>query len=520
MIIKGILKKGEYYDSVTLMTAAKKLNGLPGVIDSAVVMGTKENRAILEASGLLLDEFRISIDSDLLVAVKANDAAAADNAIAGLAGALVSLRQRGDGATGYRPRSVDAAIGLLPGANLALVSVAGRFAFDVAMKALLRGLHVMLFSDNVPLEQEIALKTYAAERNLLVMGPDCGTAIVNGAPLAFANAVRRGDIGVVAAAGTGMQEVTTLISNAGAGISQAIGTGGRDIKKEVGGLMFLQGIQMLDEDSATKVILLVSKPPHPEVLERIGSQVKAVKKPVVAVFLGADPNTISSYGMRPAATLYEAARLAVSLSRHGTGTAEAQSDTDKEIESIALAEKVKLVHGQRYIRGLFSGGTFCYESQLLLKELVDEVHSNAPTGSSKKLENSMLSAGHTVVDLGEDEFTVGRPHPMIDFSLRNKRIVQEAQDPATAVILLDLVLGYGSNPDPLKEIVPAIKEAHGIAKESGRSLPVVASVTGTDADPQDRSVVVAGLKNAGVLVACSNAEACRLAGMIVKGAGK
>jgi len=511
MIIKGIIKKGEYYDSVTLMLAAKQLGGLPGVIDSAIVMGTAENRAILESSGLLLDEFKASIDSDLLIAVKAEDEKAASTAMAEAGNALKSLRHASGRTDEAQPRSLDEAINMLPGANLAMISVAGRFAGDVAMRALQRGLHVMLFSDNVPLEQEVALKQYAAERGLLVMGPDCGTAIINGAPLAFANVVTRGDIGVVAAAGTGMQEVTCLISNAGAGVSQAIGTGGRDIKREVGGLMFMQGIRMLDADPETKVILLVSKPPHPEVLEKIGAEVKGLKKPVVAVFLGADPKMIDIYGMRPAATLDEAARMAVALSLGN----EPPAEKDANISGMAQAEARKLANGQRYIRGLFSGGTFCYEAQLLLQDMKDDVFSNAPTGKSRKLEDTRQSTKHTVIDLGEDEFTVGRPHPMIDFSLRNKRIIQEAQDPETAVILFDLVLGYGSHPDPLSEIVPAIKEAQGIAKENKRGLLFVASVTGTDQDPQNRSKVVAWLKDNGVLVAGSNAAACRLAGKIV-----
>jgi FdrA protein len=235
---------------------------------------------------------------------------------------------------------------------------------------------------------------------------------------------------------------------------------------------------------------------------------------VVAVFLGADPIVIGNYGMRPAATLDEAARLAASLSLGN----KLPTGNDVDIAGIAQTEKKKLAFGQKYIRGLFSGGTFCYEAQLIVQGLVeDEIFSNAPTGKSRKLEDTLHSQNHTLIDLGEDEFTVGRPHPMIDFSLRNKRIVQEARDPETAVILLDIVLGYGSHPDPLGEIVPAIKEAQRIAKENKRSLPIVASVTGTDNDPQNRSKVVAGLKDAGVLVMESNATACLLAGLIVKG---
>ena len=294
MAIKGIIKKGQYFDSVSLMNTAKAVNQLDGVQDSAVVMGTKSNKDILESSGMLLPEFTAAEDSDLLIAVKSDSESAALAALAGVDDLLKQSRKSGGPGAAFLPRSIDGAVGQLPQANLALISVAGRYAGDEAQKALRLGLNVMLFSDNVPLEKEIELKRYAAEKGLLVMGPDCGTAIIDGVPLAFANVVDRGAVGIVAASGTGLQEVSCLISNHGAGISQAIGTGGRDVKKEVGGIMFIQALRMLARDDDTSVIVLVSKPPHPEVMERIGSELKGVKKPVAAVFLGADPNHVAN----------------------------------------------------------------------------------------------------------------------------------------------------------------------------------------------------------------------------------
>lgn len=522
MVIKGVVKKGEYYDSVTLMLAVKRVNELNGVIDSAIVMGTKENRSILEASGLMLDQFKASIDSDLLIVVKVESKDNAEKVLDEVNSVLKSARTRDDSGSVPSPRSMDAALKVLPEANLVLISVAGKYASDVAMKALQRGMHVMLFSDNVPLEQEVELKRYAVERHLLVMGPDCGTAIINGTPLAFANVVNRGDIGIVAAAGTGLQEVSCLISNAGAGISQAIGTGGRDVKKEVGGIMFIEALRMLSEDEHTRVILLVSKPPHPDVLEKIGRLVQEIKKPVVAAFLGAKAEELKNYGIHPARSLEEAASFTVALSsgKEVEGIWDSLERRKDEITILAKTESGKVHAGQKYIRGLFSGGTFCYEAQLLLKDMVEGIYSNTPTGKSLKLEHSLRSQKHTIIDLGEDEFTVGRPHPMIDFALRNKRFVEEANDPETAVILLDVVLGYGSNPDPLKEIIPTIAKARQMAVESGRFLPIVCSVTGTNADPQNRSVVVKGLTDAGVFVMESNAAASLLAGYIVTSTGK
>ena len=516
MMVKGIVKKGEYYDSVTLMMAARKLRELSGVLDSAVVMGTKENRAILEASGLTVEEFRASADADLLIAVKAEDALLAERALSEAESILKSVRTRADSGLAPLPRSMETALHLMPDANMTLISVAGKHAAGEAMRALRHGLHVMLFSDNVPLEREIALKTFAVQRDLLMMGPDCGTAIINGVPLAFANETARGDIGIVAAAGTGLQEVSCIISNAGAGISQAIGTGGRDVKEEVGGLMMLAALGMLSEDPSTRVIVLISKPPHFSVLEKIGKVTQTLGKPVVAAFLGTENDIIRRHGMLPARSLHEAALLATALSHHSpVETATTYfARLRKDLQVIGATEARKLQVQQKNVRGLFSGGTFCYEAQLLLGDDLDEIYSNAPTGKSRRLKNSLKSVKHTLLDLGADEFTVGRPHPMIDYSLRNRRIIAEAADPETAVVLFDIVLGYGANPDPLKEIVPAITAARKSAAQRQRYVPMVCSVTGTDKDPQNRAEVVRGLRDAGVIVAESNAAACLLTAFI------
>jgi FdrA protein len=359
-------------------------------------------------------------------------------------------------------------------------------------------MHVMLFSNNVPLQTEVELKTRARDKGLLLMGPDCGTAIINGVPLGFANAVRRGEIGIVAAAGTGLQEVSCLISNAGAGISQAIGTGGRDVKKQVGGIMFVEALRALATDENTRVILLVAKPPDAEVLERIAGEIRDIKKPVVPMFVGA-----------ATWTLEQAALTAVAIARgeDPMGVVEQLAARDAEIRARAAAERTHRKPGQKFVRGLFSGGTFCAEAQVLLAELPGGVYSNAPAGTARKLADALKSAANTIIDLGEDEFTVGRPHPMIDYTLRNRRIVPEAADPETAVVLLDVILGYGAHPDPAGELEQVLREAR-------RSVAVVCSVTGTDQDPQDRSEVARRLEASGAVVMPSNAAACKLAGYI------
>jgi succinyl-CoA synthetase alpha subunit len=355
-----------------------------------------------------------------------------------------------------------------------------------------------------------------------MMGPDCGTALLNGAPLGFANAVARGDIGIVAAAGTGLQEVSSIVSNSGAGVSQALGAGGRDVQKEVGGIMFLEALAALRDDPATRVIALVSKPPHATVLARIGQAAAGIGKPAVAVFLGADPAAVAAHGLTPAATLEEAALLAVALSqgRAVEDVRAALRSRETEIEQEALRCAALAAPAQKYVRGLFTGGALCAEAQAIFRELaVPETYSNVPLPSTALLEDPWRSRGHALVDLGEDAFTVGRLHPMIDGALRNRRILEEARAAETALILLDVVLGYGANPDPAGELAPALVEAAHRAAEAGRRLKVACSVTGTRQDPQDRQKVEAALVTAGARVFPSNAAASRFAACVARALG-
>jgi len=500
MTVVGKIKKGAYFDSVALMTVGREISAFDGVVDAAVVMGTRENKAILSGSGLLTPDFEEAGDCDLLIAVKLENAESVEGVLSSVEEHLKQARNPGGNAEEFSPMSLEGALDISPDANLALISVAGKYAGDEAMKALEAGLHVMLFSDNVAIEKEAALKRFARDKGLLVMGPDCGTAIINGVPLAFANVVKRGAIGVVAASGTGLQEVTSIISNEGCGISQAIGTGGRDVKKDVGGIMFIEAMKSLASDESTEVILLVSKPPHEDVLREIIAQAETIDKPVVSFFLGADSGSLE-----------KAALLAVAYAK-GEDPAEVGKQLaarKEEIVATAREEAGGREPGQKYVRGLFSGGTFCSEAQILFDGMISQVYSNAPTGTASRLEDSLKSVKNTVVDLGEDEFTVGRPHPMIDFALRTKRIRDEADDPETAVILLDVVLGYGSNMDPAGELRDVVRDA-------SRKVSVVCSITGTDDDPQDRKHVETVLSSAGAVVMPSNAAACELAGQIVR----
>ena len=517
MILRGFIKKGAYFDSVSLMIVSKEINKIEGIIDSAVIMGTKENKSILNAAGLLINKFREAGDTDLLIVIKAEAENVVNKTFKKVDDLLEEMRNPVDKVTDFLPKSFEGALKFLSGANLSLISVAGKYAAHEARKALENGLHVMIFSDNVSIEDEIKLKKYAQKKNLLVMGPDCGTAIINGIPLAFANVVNRGDIGIVAASGTGLQEVSSIISNEGKGLSQAIGTGGRDVTKKVGGIMFISALRALAEDKNTKIIILVSKPPHEEILKDIAKEIKKINKPIVTLFIGIEPEILKNTGAINTRTLEQAALIAVSLSKgEDYETILKTLEKRKEhIKKIALTEAERKIDKQKYVRGLFSGGTLCDEAQLIFIGLIGDVYSNTPLNPEFKLKDSWKSFKNSVIDLGEDEFTVGRPHPMIDFSLRNKRILEEAKNPEVAVILLDIVLGFGANMEPAEELIPIIRKA----KELSPNLSIICSITGTDKDPQNRENVHHTLEKTGVIVMPSNAAASELAGKIIKHLG-
>ena len=390
---------------------------------------------------------------------------------------------QGDSPRSNQPRSLRSAHRADPEANLAVISVPGRFATSEARQALADGLHVFLFSDNVPIQDEVELKLGARGQGLLVMGPDCGTAILNGIGLGFANVVRRGRIGLVGASGTGLQEVTSLLHQAGEGISHAIGTGGRDLHAAVGGITTLMALELLRDDPATEVIVIVSKPPENQAAEHVLKAAAQTGKPVVACLLGSQAKPPN--GVQMASNLYQAARQASSSAAAWTGV----SPDD--------VPRPRLREGQIQVRGLFCGGTLCEEA-----------------------EAAMQSGGrvqHEFVDFGDDRYTQGRAHPMIDPTLRNHAIVEAGADPRVAVLLLDVILGLGSHADPAGATVPAVREAIARAEADGRQLAVIAHVVGTDRDPQGLAQQEATLRSAGVHVLGSNYHAAVAASLIVEG---
>jgi len=482
-IVKWNVRAGAYYDSVVLMQLQRGLLELQGVVDAGVVMATQANRDLLAANNLLPESIVANPD-DLLIVVKADDDSSAADAI-GKVDELLARKKSSSVSEDFRPRSLSGAVKQLPEANWVLVSVPGRYAAGVAREALALGKHVFLYSDNVSLEDEIALKKSAREKGLLVMGPDCGTAIINGIGLGFANRVCRGSIGVVGASGTGTQAVTTQIHNLGAGISHAIGTGGRDLKSEVGAITAHQALGVLARDDETKVIVLVSKPPSPDVATTLISAAQGIRKPVVIYFIGYPPPARKIGNLHFAISLSETADLAVKL----------------ENEKVEKPDRSAI--SGRYLRGLFSGGTLAYETLLGLQASLSPVYSNAPITPNQNLKDPLMSEAHSIIDLGDEFFMVGRLHPMIDNDLRIRRMKQETEDPEVRLILFDVVLGEGSHMNPAGELVPVIREIHGRRND----IEFVAIVIGTDEDPQDIQSQIDQLNDAGVTVFRTAAEA-------------
>ena len=437
------LERGRYFDSVALMRVSQRISGLAGVEAAALMIGSPSNKALLREAGLLAPEGEGATANDLVIAVRGGGAEAAIEA------ALRLLVDNTAPSSLPTARSLHGARELLPAANLALISVPGEFAAQEARKALARGLHVLIFSDNVPIEEEIALKKLAAEKSLLVMGPDCGTALIAGAPIAFANVVPRGDVGIVSASGTGLQEVSTLVARLGGGVSHGIGVGGRDLDERVGGLATLAAIDALDRDAGTARIVLVSKPPSPRVAARVRERLKASRKPSVVCFMG-----------------------------ESTLRAAAETVMQKKLE---WPDRPKIAKASGRVKGLYCGGTLCAEAA------------------------QIVGGRGEFMDLGGDEFTRGRPHPMIEPELRNEWLRKALADSSVGAILVDVVLGFGSHEDP----------AGVLAREDLSRKPVIASVTGTEGDPQRYSRQVATLKDAGVIVAPSNAHAAELAASLV-----
>jgi FdrA protein len=503
LTVRARVLKSFYQDSMALMHLANQLRALPGVRETAALMGTPANHELLASAGLATPESRGASAGDLILAIAAEDDASAEAAFAA-ATRLFEERQRAREATGRAlPRTLDSAVRQVPDANLVMISVPGPHAKLEALTALRRGLHVFLFSDNVSVADEIELKQLAVREQLLCMGPDCGTAYVNGVGLGFANVVPRGRIGCVAASGTGLQAVVSRVAALGEGISHGLGVGGRDLSAEVGGAMTLLALDALARDPSTACIVIISKPPAPSVLPSLQRAIGAIAKPVIVCCLGATPNGASAGTW--VTTLDDAAHAAVAAVRGQTWRATLFSDPARvEARLTAGTRRSDRGDARGGLLALYTGGTLAHEARLVLEPLIGPVAGNV---------GGAATGPHRVTDLGADEFTRGRPHPMIDPSVRDVLVREAGRTGDVGVLLLDLVLGRAAHPDPAGSLAVAIRAARADAERDGRTLHVVASVVGTDADPQNRAAQIAALEAAGVDVLPSNAQAARFAAL-------
>jgi FdrA protein len=462
------------------MQLSRQLSAGDGVQAALVAMGTPLNLDLLRADGFEVPEQ--AGPNDLVVALRAADLDALDAARAAFEQALAAGPARSGGGTGggaaAPPRTVPAAAARLPGASLAFVSVPGRYAFAEAMDALAAGLHVVVFSDNVPVAEEVRLKEEGERRGLLVMGPDCGTALVGGVGLGFANRVRSGPVGLVAASGTGAQQLMCLLDAAGIGTSHCLGVGGRDLSAAVGGRSTRQALAMLDADPATELIVVVSKPPAPAVAAGIRELAESLATPAVLVLLEPGGDDLTAAAERVAGRLGD--------------------ETPKWPQWAPAATPAG--RPGKSLRGLFAGGTLCDEAMGIAAAVLGPIASNIPLEPGWALGADLRSPGHLMIDFGDDRFTEGRPHPMIDPGPRLERLAEEVADPATGAVLVDVVLGYGAHPDPAADLAPVVADS---------PVPVVACVVGTGADPQGLDRQAAALAEAGAQVFLSNAAATR-----------
>jgi FdrA protein len=506
------VRKETYRDSITMLRISSDLAKLEGIIQAAVVMATQLNKKILKDIGFSGPEIETARADDMIVAIEASEDLYVNQAFSKLDD-LLSSKGAYSSQEKSLPKTLNAALSILPEANMVVISVPGEFATREASNALNNGLNVFLFSSNVAIEDEYELKKIATSRGLLMMGPDCGTSIINKTVLGFGNVLTSGPVGIVSASGTGVQQVSTLLDSAGIGISQAIGTGGNDLNDRVGGLTMMQAVKLLDQDPQTKLIILISKPPSPFTAAKVLEEVDKCSKPVIVNFLGSKQE-LKATKTFAAATLEEAADMA--CQRLGVKSpAELNNFGEMLQQSVTNSEFRKLSDSQKYVRGLYSGGTLCYEAQVVMMPVLGEIHSNLPLIKSMFVESDAQDlAGNLCIDMGAEEFVVGRAHPMMDFTLRKLRILREARDASVAVILLDVLLGYGSNPDPASELASALREAKNYAASADRYLSVVASVIGTRGDFQGIDAQKRILMNAGVILEQSNAAAARRAALI------
>ncbi|MBE7092912.1 MAG: acyl-CoA synthetase FdrA [Clostridiales bacterium] len=508
MVVINYVEKNVYYDSVFLMKLASKLTNIEGIDNASIGMGTPLNKDTMADLELLTSEGSEATANDLIIAIRGENNEICDFAKAEFEKSIKEKRQS-QGTTAYR--SIGGAKAALPDSNLAIISVAGEYAAVEGKRALQNDMNVFMFSDNVPIEDEVELKKLAQEKGLYMMGPGCGLSFINGVAIGLCSMVNRGDIGLVGASGSGIQEVMVLVHRNGFGVSHAIGTGGRDMSDEVGGITMIQGIRALEADESTKVIALISKPPSQSALMKVISVVKECKKPVVIQFINGDNQVLKENGIMYSESFDQTAEMVMELS----SGKKVKLQDDMDYEKIADEEVKKFSGEQKYFRGILCGGSLTDEAQLMWTKQKGDIYSNVAFDKKLMLDDPFCSKEHTLIDIGDEIFTKGRAHVAIDPTARVNRFIKEARDKETAVIYLDFLLGYALHPDPASVMSKAIIEEKARAKSEGRHLCVVATICGSDMDPQGFEEQKQILLDAGVIVAETNSRVVNLAMKII-----
>jgi len=497
--------RDRYLDSFETLFRTTFLSSCEGIGSAFVGMGGRDGKSVIASLSLTCKETDSASETDLVVVADAVSQVAFQAAVDSLEEKAAAKVKKASFA------SVRSAVQTNAAANMCVISVPGEYVKHEAVGALDAGLHVLIFSSHVPLEEEREIKEYARDRGLLCMGPDCGVANINGAALVLGSITNRGPFGICGASGIGIQYIGAILHKAGSGVSQIVGTGGNDTKDEVGGITTLVGIDALENDPETKYIVLVSRKPGVETLERIKSRIMSCKKPVVAHIMGTTAEEITAAGAIWAENLEDTAQKALELAGKAL-----EFDSEEKLGEMAAAAVSKMAPAQKYVRGAFVGGTYCDEAVRILRDSVGEVYSNISTEPEWQLKDSLVSVKNTLIDYGEEEFTQGKPHPTIEPSIRLPAIMHEAEDPETAVILLDFVLTPSGPVDTSDLTIAEIKKAQVLARSRGGEIAVVASFCGTNLDIQDIDRQEAALKEAGVYICMSNYRAAQLAGEIAR----
>jgi succinyl-CoA synthetase alpha subunit len=548
-----VIKPNFYRDSLQLMKISEKLHQSSGVSEASIVMATETNKGVLIRLGFSPSLIEQAKESDMIIAVRAKDQQSIDLAAEQI-GKLFESPEEGrlDSRDQDKTSDIDLALRKMPGTNLVLLSIPGEYVKDISYKLIEQGIHQQIFSDHVPVEDELKIKKQAVTKGVLILGPGAGTSIINGKGIGFSNAISSvGPVGIVAAAGTGLQEVACLLDQCGIGVKHGLGVGGNDPKDKIGGIMMLECMKILEKDDDIKVIAIISKPPSGSVEQKIMEYVIAdgTKKYVMAFIGGQLTPAGKKKRQQGHSENFQSQEASANTSSRHTTTADRDARIVKvnSLASSVLAianalgnqqlqkaisqlyipseglvnllqrEWSQLQSSQRFIRALYTGGTFTYEAQVILRDIIDigQIYSNAPIEQVKELQDSFKSQNHSIVDLGEEEFTKGRPHPMIDPTIRKFRIVEEAKDPEVGVILLDFVLGYGSNPDPVAAVIEELQLAKEIAHKKGHYLPIITHVCGTKNDIQDYERSISKLHSVGCVVMPTNALAVIASALIV-----